>query len=95
VHSPPGIAGAGAQLEPTEHSESPAQASPTVLSEAVLQAPVSQTRPGPHCASDVHRPGALSSEHAHTPRAAIAAATVRNRTLPPGARVRAVSQDTL
>jgi len=70
-----------AQSEPTEQAASPVQASPTVREEAVLQVPVSHTRPVPHCASDVHREGPESFEQAHTPRATRTAARVRIRTV--------------
>jgi DNA-binding NtrC family response regulator len=85
-----------AHSDPTEHVASAEHASPTVrVDDAVLQVPVSQTRPAPQSESNVHREGPLSFEHAHRPRAAIAAARVRIRTIPPGGPVRAVSQDTL
>ncbi|MFL5311267.1 MAG: hypothetical protein ACJ79H_12525 [Myxococcales bacterium] len=52
VQSPPGIA--VAQTDPTEQAASAVHASPTLRTDAVLHAPVSQTRPAPHCASVLH-----------------------------------------
>ncbi len=80
MQRPPGID--VAQVEPTEQFASVVHASPAVRAEAVLQVPVSHTRPVPHCESDVHREGPESSEHAHTPAAATIAARVRIRTVP-------------
>ncbi len=55
VQRPPGMA--VAQTEPTEHAASVVHASPTVRTEAVLQVPVSHTRPGPHWVSAEHGAG--------------------------------------
>ncbi|HEX9604950.1 MAG TPA: hypothetical protein VF973_14460 [Myxococcales bacterium] len=46
MQRPPGID--VAQVEPTEQFASVVHASPAVRAEAVLQVPVSHTRPGPH-----------------------------------------------